>query len=191
MFSDVLRKRFHFVCRISGFPRTIEGAHSDVLLQIPEGIHGIALAKIHTNHTKFLKYIPSRDCVFCPIFEYHLVPFPGKEHPKDSQYRLQVPHIIRNIQKVRDHIRVQFLDIHGRLTALDKPDRYEIDEQYITVYTQHFCTCIITAENINCCSGDAYVLVFGSLSNNPEPVETIATVKVFFLQYAHGKSGLC
>ena len=60
-----------------------------------------------------------------------------------------------------------------------KPDSYDIDEKYVTVYTSHFCACIITVENINCCGANANVLIFGSLSGSKEDVKPIATVKVF------------
>ena len=140
-------------------------------------MYGVALVKIHTNHAKFLQYIPSHDCVVCPIFECYLIPLHGKKLPHGPQYKLQVPHIIRNLEKVKGKIRVRFVD--RGVTSLVKPDSYEIDEKHVTVYTSHFCACIITVENINCCGANANVLIFGSLSGGQEDVKPVATVRVF------------
>ena len=85
----------------------------------------------------------------------------------------------------RNKIKVKHINME-RATAVDggdlskKPERCEIDEKYVTIFTTHFCAYIITAEDVNHCSGYAKVLLFGALKQNPETEMPRATVKVYF-----------
>ena len=116
-----------------------------------------------------------------PICEYHLQPFIGRILPRNTSYKVQVPHIIRNIEKAQKHIRVRHGDLHSNFPLpvykLEK-DKVEIDEKYVTIYAKHFSGYIVTAEGINYCSKSANVLLFGSLVNNLE-TGPLVTVKIY------------
>ena len=185
VFTAALEKRFQIVRIVRGEPCTIQIPNSEVLLHVPPGVHGAVLANIHTNHAKFLDHIPKNDCVVSPICEYHLQPSIDSRLPADVTYKLQVPHIIRAIPQVKDKITIKHINIEratsdngGDLSK--KPERYEIDEKHVTIYTTHFCAYIVTAEDVDCCSGHANVLLFGTLSQDFEKKTSRATVKVFF-----------
>ena len=170
---------------VRGVPCTIQGPNSEVLLHVPEGVHGAVLANIHTNHAKFLDHIPPNDCVVSPICEYHLEPAIESKLATDVTYILQVPHIIWDIQEVQNKIKIQHINIERATTVnggnlCKKPERYEIDEKYVSIYTTHFCAYIVTAKDVDCCSGNANVLLFGDLSQDPEKEGSEATVKVYF-----------
>ena len=185
LLTGVLEKRFQIVRFVRGFPCTVQGENSDVLLHVPEGVHGAVLANIHTNHAKFLEHIPHNHCVVSPICEYHLQPNIESELPVDATFILQVPHIISDVPEVRNKLKIQHINIE-RGTSVDqgdfskKPERYEIDEEYVTIYTSHFCAHIVPAESIDCCSGNANILLFGDLNTDPETDGSEATVKVYF-----------
>ena len=166
---------------IRGNPCTIQGNDSDTLLHLPDGVYAALLGNIHTNPTKFRQYIPEKDCLVAPICEYHLQPFIGRILPRNTSYKIQVPHIIRNIDEAQKHIRVRHGDLHGNavlpIYQLEK-GKFEIDEKYVTIHARHFSGYIVTAEGINCCSKSANVLLFGSLTNNLE-MGPLVTVKIY------------
>ena len=165
---------------ITGRSCTIHGTNSEILLHIPDGIFAALLGNIHTDPSKFRHHIPRKDCLVAPICEYHLEPFIGRTLPLHTTYKLQVPHIVRDLS-VRKHIRVRHGDLHSN-TVLPvynlQNDKYEIDKKYVTIHTSHFSGYIVTAEGINCCSKSANVLLFGSLANNPEMGPSV-TVKIY------------
>ena len=166
---------------IRGRSCTIQGTDSDTLLHIPDGVYAALLGNIHTNPSKFRHHIPRNDCLVASICEYHIEPFIGKMFPKDTNYKICVPHIVRNVQQTSQSIRVRYGDIHSR-TILPvhkiQMNKFEIDERYVTIHTSHFSGYIVTAEGINCCSKSASVLLFGSLANNPEMGPSV-TVKIY------------
>ena len=153
---------------ITGRSCTIQGTNSEILLHIPDGIFAALLGNIHTDPGKFRHHIPPKDCLVAPICEYHLQPFIGRTLPLHTIYKLQVPHIVRDLS-VRKHVRVRHGDLHCNAVLpvykLEK-DKYEMDEKYVTIHTSHFSGYIVTTEGINCCSKSANVLLFGSLANN-------------------------
>ena len=176
-----MQTRLDIVRLIRGKPCTIQGNDSDTLLHISQGVCAALLGNIHTNPTKFRHHIPSNDCLVAPICEYHLQPFIGRILPPATKYKIQVPHIVRNVHQARRLIRIRQGDIHSRsvlpVQKLEKY-KYEMDEKYMTIYTSHFSGYIVTAEGINCCSKSANVLLFGSLANNPE-MGPLVTVKIY------------
>ena len=123
-------------------------------------------------------------CIFCygQVDEHE---HDTEVFPTDAIYTLQVPHIISDVPKVRNSLNIQHINSE-RATVINKgdlckkPERYEIDEKYVKIYTTHFCAYIVTAEIVDHCSGGANVLLFGDLSQNPETKGSKATVKVYF-----------
>ena len=166
-----LQKKVDVVRIIRGRACTIQGSNSDILLYIPDGVYAALLGKIHSDPTKFRHHIPPNDCLVAPICEYHLQPFVGRILPRQLNCKLQVPHVVRNMDEVKKHIRVRHGDLHSNAVLpvykLEK-DKYEMDEKYMTIYASHFSGFIITAEAINCCSRRANVLLFGSLTNGAQ-----------------------
>ena len=116
-----------------------------------------------------------------PICEYYLQPFIGRILPRQLNCKLQVPHVAKNMDEVKKQVRVRHGDLHSNAVLpvykLQK-DNFEMDEKYVTIYASHFSGFIITAEAINCCSGRANVLLFGSLTNSLE-MGPLVTVKMY------------
>ena len=179
--AGALEKRFQMVRLVIGKPCTMQGPNSEVLLHVPVVVYGAILANIHTDHAKFLDHIAPDDCVVSPICEYHLQPLIYQNLPVRVTYTLQIPHIIRDVRKVRNKIRIRHIN-EERATVVTAGDleRYEIDDKYVTIYTTHLCNYIVTAEDINCCNSHANVLLFGALNQAVETKKSRATFKVFF-----------
>ena len=98
---------------IRGKSCTIRGHNSDILLHIPDGVYAALIGNIHTHPTKFRHHIPGKDCLVAPICEYHLQPFVGRILPRQLNCELKVPHVVRNVNEVKKHIRVRHGDLHG------------------------------------------------------------------------------
>ena len=128
--------------------------------------------------------IPGDECLVGPICQFTLQPKLGEEIPKGAKYEIQIPHLVPDVNKVKNHIRIRDCDIHN--DSLTKKDisketdeiSFDIDEKYITVHTTHFSTYIVTVEGINCCSSRALALFFGSLDNTPD-AEPLASLRVY------------
>ena len=182
LFSD-----FQIVQQINGDSCTVQGKNSDVILHVPKGVYGTLLANIHTDPAKFIHHIPKEHCLVAPICEYCLTPASGITSNKNVKYKIQIPHIVTDIERVRHHIRIFHGNIHGgdtRLTVEKQNShsaglKYDINDKYVTIYTSHFSGFIVTAHGINCCAKNTNVLIFGSLRNHSE-VPPIATVKIIF-----------
>ena len=166
---------------IKGEPCTIQGAKSDVILSVPKGVYGVVLSKIHTNNARFQKHIRTQECLISPVCEYLLYPYleddpivPPDQRNRSAidaehEYTLQIPHIVEDVDKVREYIRVKHGNIQGDVplhsmeAAELSPEYFGIDKSYVYIYTRHFSGFIVTADGINCCGRSIFALIFGSL----------------------------
>ena len=166
---------------IKGKACTVQGNDSDTVLHIPGGVYAALLGNIHTDPSKFQHHIPGKDCLVAPICEYDLHPYIGRILSPNAKFKIQVPHIVRNVHEAQQFIRIRHGDIRsGSVLPVYKleKDKYELDEKYVTIHTSHFSPFIVTTEGIDCCSKSANVLLFGSLVNNPEMGPSV-TVKIY------------
>ena len=185
---DLLKAHMDTVRLLSGESCLIQGNNSDVILHVPGEIHGAILANFHTNYDKFNCHIPKNSCLLGPICEYHLEHALGKPYPKKTKFLIQLPHVCRDIQRIRKCIRVRHGKIQ-RVVPLEVEDQlmdsqdgdfaYDINDKYVEIHTTHFSGFIVTADCITCCGTSVNVLLFGSLSNIPD-AEPLATLKVYF-----------
>ena len=89
----VLKHRVQIAEIIHGSAVTIQALHSDVILHVPDGVYGIILGNIHTNHWKFANIVHEKDCIIGPICEFDLSR--GSKIPNEAMFRIQVTHIAR------------------------------------------------------------------------------------------------
>ena len=204
-FADFLRRIVGIVKLVNGEPCVVQVKNSQVKLHVPKGVYGAILANIHTNHARFVHHVPDDHCLVAPICEYHLQqPYRelllGKKikvnmlNPvsEDIIYRIEMPHIVKDVDNVRPSIRVRHGNLRSGVPALEKfspnvrggKSSLYIDEELVIINTNHFSGYMVTAKCINCCGKSAFVHVFGSLRNIPE-AKPLATVKVY-LSSIHG-----
>ena len=194
----MLEKFVHNIRLVRGESNKIQATNSEVILYTPRGIKGAIITNIHTDHGRFLKHISERECLVAPICEYFLKPDledkqDNKENssttqPKDKRYLIRIPHAIKDIDRVNNRIRVKHGNIHSGVPLLivqQNPNfkhtdhvSFTVDRKYVNIYTNHFSGYIVTLEDINCCSGSAYALMFGSLKKVPGQ-DPLATLKVY------------
>lgn len=94
---------------LDGKEYVIQAENSDVKLHVPKGVKGLLLGNIHTDISRFSHLIPRNDCLIGPICEFSL--HPVKDHPvmnpKGEKFCLQIPHIVKQLDRVRDRIKVR------------------------------------------------------------------------------------
>ena len=187
LISDQIKTRVDIVHFLRGDGCPVRANHSDVVLHPPEGLCAVVLGNIHVYHAPFQHHLLPNECIMAPICEYSVHPLTYvKCCPENLKFKLQVPHIINDIDEVKDNIRIRHGDIRSNSLELERYPMssdtagiwWEVDSKYITIHTSHFSGYIVTAEEINCCSGSAGVLLFGSLENYPGD-DPLVTLKVY------------
>ena len=165
---------------------TIQALHSDVILHVPDGVYGIILGNIHTDHWRFSHLVGENDCIISPICEYF---FKNRDKSrKQAIFRLQVLHIVDDIEDVRNRIEVQFQ--LRRNTSLVKAEEfhekqltssdvvYKLHQNHVEIFCGHFSSIIITGKAIQCCCKSTNIMVFSKIDQQDDP--PIADVAMYF-----------
>ena len=185
LLAAVLHKTGYIVKALKGRGCIIQDRNSEVKLHVPDGVKGIILAKVYTDHASFLKYISKSDCIIGPICEFRVHQFNSEVVSSHSRYKIQIPHIVKDVKNVRQFIRVRHFNSDGNIqrenmdTDPEIGIQYDIDEKYVTIHTNHFSVFIITAEGVNCCASSASAHIFGSLRSIPQAAPLVS-VKIYF-----------
>ena len=168
---------------IDGSAATIKARHSEVILHIPKGVYGIILGNVYTALSQLKHLVGPNDTIIGPICVFELHRY--KDIPKGAWYKIQVPHIVKNIAEARDKIKFKYQDQHQEsiryakclLSGEDPPIDsvnvyYRLCCNHVEIFTMHFSQFIIYAENtpieelitipepINCCTRSGELLVF-------------------------------
>ena len=168
-----MKHRAQIVEIIHGSAVTIQVLHSNVILHVPDGVYGIVLGNIHTDHWRFKHLVKDTDCIIGPICDYHLFDS-SRKASKRKNFIIEVPHIVKNIDEVNGKMEVmRQADGSSVLTAVQpllsegnaEPNKafYAVEKNHIKISTPHFSRYIVTAKGINCCSGSAQILVFSKM----------------------------
>ena len=163
---------------------TIQALHSDVILHVPDGVYGIILRNIHTNHWKCTNFIHEDDCIIGPTCEFVLSK--GSKIPSEAMFRIQVAHIARqtsDIEKIgmKQGFRNHYFDIQpfsrSQLFA-DVDTFFKANRRYVDIYTHHFSDYIIYAKERNYCGQSIAMIGFSSMDE--EVSDSMATVILYF-----------
>ena len=171
---------------VHGSAVTIQALHSDVILHVPDGVYGIILGNIHTDHWRFRHLVPGKDCIIAPICEY--VFKSSNESKRNATFRLQVPHIVKKFEEVRQNIEVKFQIRKNDPLRHAHPFRenrvqspadvlYKLHKSDLEIFSCHFSKFFVTAKGIKCCCHSAGLLVFSKMVKQPNP---LANLRVYF-----------
>ena len=186
---DVLKSRVQIVEIIHGSAVTIQALFSDVILHVPDGVYGIILGNIHTNHWRYTSNVHENDCIIGPVCEFDLSK--GSKIPSEAMFRIQVAHIARqtsDIKKIRVK-RVQQNECfeiqpfsRGQLST-DVDAYFKANSRYVDIYTHHFSDYIIYAEERNCCGQSIAMIGFSKMDEDES--DPMATVILYFCSIHH------
>ena len=141
---------------LHGSPCTITPRQSRVILQVPEGLHGVILGNVFQNFESFKHLVHESDCVVGPMCEFEFHSY--DDIPEGAWVKIEVPHIVKNLDIVRK-IRVISRDRYQECIEYaqklepeqDPPDceniYYRFGESYLEIFTHHFSQFIVYAEN--------------------------------------------
>ena len=189
MVSGFLRTRWHIVRYVKG-STTIRAEGSEVTLTTPPPTRALVLGNIHSNHSRFQHLIPSNECIVGPMCQYSIHPFTNNPGTAQREtFILKIPHIAKNVENIKNYFRVRHGKINSSVPNLKLVTRrnsscnvngtyFHVDDKYVTITTKDFSHFVPTIEEINCCSGSANVLLYGSLTNNAE-AKPLALLKVY------------
>ena len=182
----VLKQSVHIVEIIHGSAVTIQALYADVILYVPDGVYGIILGNIHTNHWKFTNFVHDDDCIIGPICEFHLSK--GSMTPDKAMFRIQVAHIARQTSdigkiRVKQGQRNEFFEIQpfSRTLLSDVDSYFKANSRYVDIYTHHFSDYIIYAEERNCCGQSIAMNRFSKMDEVES--DPMATVILHFCSY--------
>ena len=165
-------QKFTVLKIVNGEQCIVRGQNSEVLLNVPRGIHGVILANVHTNNARFTRHIPKNDCLVSPVCEYHLLAFLYKPNLKVGRYQIDIPTIVKGNWALPAHITVRYGSLYGgqliKAKALwedrfdDQRDvvEYDIQEDHVIIHTSHLCGFVVTTESLNCCAKSANFHIF-------------------------------
>ena len=181
--------REFFVTVSQGQGHTIKAPNSGVSFQIPDGVHAVFSARVHTDHSRFMSVVPDNECIAGPMVEihHHLL----KESHEEHRYIIKIPHCAPD-KSYWHYIRVRSGDIYGDNVFSDiepfdrikRQDRwYEIDQHYITIHTTHFTNFICNLCKNVCCPNLATVFLFGSVT--PSEEKTIVKLQPFVCSFLY------
>ncbi len=103
---DASRRTFQIVEVLQGSATTVQAPDSDVILHVPNGVHGILLGNIHTDLFKFAHLVKNTECIISPVCDLH-VELMGEKRAERKPFLLKVPHIVENFEVAKRQIRVQ------------------------------------------------------------------------------------
>ena len=167
-----------------GESRILQAPDSDVSLHIPEGSTGLFTMRVHTDHTRFPGVVPHQECIISPLVEVeHKKLSEGAEDKEPPLCFLKIPHSHRNpkpgvrVRKV-DTMKISFEELQVKSEKIDMNDTFEIDENFITIFTRKFSTFVCTSCN-NTCQATVMLFLLGYLEPRQEANDTLTQVKSF------------
>ena len=165
---------------------TLSSPDSDVSLQVAEGLKTFMAQHIYTNFKDIQFVIPRKECIISPVVRFHTTDQSQAEVVDHYKFTATIPHCLDQGSDL-SCIKVRCGSIQRKrsLREVQKgcPDDvripyYTANEKYITLYTNHFCDVICTAEKHNC-NSSLVILPFGRLNWDEDEGETYAKIKVF------------
>ena len=168
--------------------KILQAPDSDVSLQIPKGSKGLFTMEVHTDITRLEGGIPDSGCIISPLVEVRHTELTSEV--KDDELPFHILKILHSLQN-----REQFKDVtvwRGNMFKKDTSfkglqlrnhttcdsDSYEIDDNYITVFTRRFSTFVCTSCK-NSCQATVMLFVLGYLECRPNASDTLAQIKSF------------
>ena len=173
--TGVLKCRVQIVEIIHESAVTIQALHSDVILHVPDGVFGIILGNIETDHWKLRNLVDVEDCIIAPICEYVIWYRSTKKTSKlHAIFKIQIPHILENIPDIRDNIVVKRQSgslpptpvkmVSSEVEPQYLPEAFfNCDERWINIFTNHFTKFVSVVKGLKCCTKSAQMMVFSKL----------------------------
>ena len=164
---------------------TLQAPDSDISLTVPRGVRSTIMGHIHTNYTCFRDVIPRDECIISPMVEFHSQELGVDEGVGPYQYKIRIPHCFNRGQLSAIRVRcgdiyrpASFKQIENKEQAEGSSAWFEVDERFVTIYTDHFSRFTCTSCN-RCCHASIMSFLYGYLVPRPRDMRTILQIKFF------------
>ena len=172
-----------FIATISkGEAGILKDYESDVSLHIPENSAGLYKKCVHADHSRLTVEIPEEECIVTPLVEIHHFEVPDAEQNNKGKFIIELPHCIPDRQlwkqvKVRKWSSGMVSQELSQKEEVDgEGDYFVMDDEFITVVTQHFCLVAGTICDRAGCRSTLRVMLMGKLESRQQ--KNISTVKL-------------
>ncbi len=146
----------------------LQGPDSDVRLIIPKGINCTVIGHVHTITQDILEHIPDGECLIAPIPEFSCILEETEKIGTGSMFEIKIRHCVANdwekiIVRSGDFRKgISFTQMVKReVFSQEQGNHYTVDEEFITIYTSHFCQFLCTLCGFRC--KEIQALLFGAL----------------------------
>ena len=164
---------------IKGQSCVVKSSNSQIALFVPRQVHGLLLGAINANLFQCQNLLSSDVCLISPICGFSMLKLPGQAVPPDNvQYMIKVPHIVKDVRRIKDKIQV-WHDLDNQAATINGNTSFGINQKYIYIHTNHFSPSAVVAESIECCCRSAIAHVYASLKHTSKP-DSMVTVKTWF-----------
>ena len=166
--------------------------HSEISLEVREGVHATITHKIYKDLEAAECTVPNKECVVSPVVAFKAQLEESSYVGDFPRFTATIPHCLPKMHdlsliKVRSGKEGQ----KGFLREIPrKEDRssgeipyYQVDHKCIKVYANHFCPIVCTSEK-KICDSSLVILTFGSLDHIEEN-QTIVKLKVHLCSFLY------
>ena len=174
-------------------------AESDISIETDEMVKGIIMQDIHNDFQIVRDANSSREYLISPVVRFHTANSVGDPTSSGYRYKVTIPHCLPS-RLDSSSIKVRYGDIYKgtlREMKLGKPQKgfkpfYEIQDQRIIVYANHFCDIVCTSTEKICTQNILLTLPFGLIRtfHIDSDVQTNVKVKIFLCSILYSNANL-
>ena len=178
-----------FIATISkGEAGILKDSGSDVSLHIPEDSAGLYKKCVHADHSRLTVEIPEDQCVITPLVEIHHAEVPDAEKKNKGKFIIKLPHCIME-RELWDQVKVRkwkstktgmvSKELFQKKAVGGEGHYFMIDDEFITVVTQHFCLVAGTICDREGCRSTLKIILMGKLEGRQHKNLTTMKFKSF------------
>ena len=169
---------------IGGGTKLIE-PDSDISLEVARGVSAVIVQHIHTNLESVRCAVPKSECIVSPVVSFRVFE-DGLGEVVGWKFKACIPHCLQDTHDL-SLVKVRCGNIFNWKSMREVPEGdpkssmvpcYKIDENCITLYTNHFCDVVCSSEE-KLCHKSLVILPFGRLDHDKDERNTFAKVKLF------------
>ena len=164
----------------------LKDPESDVSMHIPQGSTGVFWKCVHTDHSRFRTDIPDEECTITPLVEIHHHDASDDVDLLDrGNFVIKIPHCIphKEMWKLVKVRKWKNGNVSQELIKKDvmggEGDYFVMEEQSITVVTQHFCALGGTICDKDGCRSTLRIILVAKLEGREWKNLTTVKIKSF------------
>ena len=182
--------RLYYAAVTDGAHVILKAPNAQVSLEVMKGVKTTIIHHIYTNYIKAV--LPEHECLISPIVHFSVKDCGHNSVKFPFKFKARFPHCLKRENDFA-LVKVRCGNIFEQNSLKEIPQGdpmsstipcYNIDGQFITLYTNHFCDVVCSSEE-KICHKSLVILPFGYLSPHKDDWQTYVKVKVFICSYLY------